>query len=85
MGELIRLNASQPIVEADGTMAQAFRTWSISISDLQPIIGIGTPEGIIEAPQFTLYLDSTGTTGTIQYRKMLPEIGGDRLKGWVLL
>ena len=27
----------------------------------------------------------TGSAGAIQYRKMLPSIGGDRTKGWILV
>jgi len=29
--------------------------------------------------------DSTGSAGSIQYRKMLPDIGGDRSQGWLLV
>ena len=85
MADRIGLLAAQPIVEPDSTMSQPFRTWALTISDLQPFVGTGSPEGNLEAPQFSLYLDSTGTTGTIEYRKMIPSIAGDRKQGWVLL
>lgn len=80
-----RLNAGQPIVGQAGQMEQPFRAWAQVVSDQLPITGSGTPEGAIEAPQFSLYLDTAAGAGSIQYRKMQPEIGGDRTKGWLLV
>jgi len=48
-------------------------------------VGTGSPEGVIEAAQYSLYLDSSGGASAIQYRKMQPQIGGDRTKGWILV
>lgn len=79
-----RLNASLPITQND-LMTQYFRQWTQEASLSIPIIGIGSPEGVIEALQYSLYLDKTGSTGTIEYRKMLPDIAGDTKMGWVLL
>lgn len=79
------LNATLPIVLPDGTMAPFFRDYLRRVSDNLPIVSSGTPEGVIEAPQFSLYIDSAGVTGTIEYRKMLTDIGGDTTKGWVLV
>jgi len=78
-----RLNAAQPIVQPDGTMAQPFRQFTQDASLSIPIVGDGSPEGVVEARQYSLYINSTGTTGSIEYRKMQPEIGGDVTKGWV--
>ena len=78
-----RLNAAQPIVQPDGTMAQPFRQFTQDASLSIPIVGDGSPEGVVEARQYSLYINSTGTTGSIEYRKMLPQIGGDTTKGWV--
>lgn len=78
-----RLNAAQPIVQPDGTMAQPFRQFTQDASLSIPIVGDGSPEGVVEARQYSLYINSTGTTGSIEYRKMLPQIGGDVTKGWV--
>ena len=78
-----RLNVAQPIVESDGTMAQPFRQFTQDASLSIPIVGSGSPEGVVEARQYSLYIDSTGTTGSIEYRKMLPDIGGDTKQGWV--
>mgnify|MGYP000754813793 CR=1 FL=1 len=79
-----KLNAGQPIVESNGTMSQAFRQFTQEASLSIPIIGSGSPEGVIEAVQYSLYLDTTGAAGAIQYRKMLPSIAGDRKQGWIL-
>jgi hypothetical protein len=80
-----QLNAAQPVVMSDGTMHQSFRRWASIVTDQLPITGIGSPEGVIDAPQFAVYLNTIGGPGAVQYRKMLPEIGGDTKKGWVLM
>ncbi len=78
-----RLNVAQPIVEPDGTMAQPFRQFTQDASLSIPIVGSGSPEGVVEARQYSLYIDSTGSTGSIEYRKMLPDIGGNTKQGWI--
>ena len=78
-----KLNQGQPIVDPDGTMAQPFRQFTQEAALSIPITGAGSPEGVVEAVQFSLYLDTTGSAGSIQYRKMTPEIGGDRKKGGI--
>ena len=80
-----RLNVAQPIVQDDGTMSQAFRQFTQDASLSISIVGVGSPEGVIEAAQYSLYLDSGGGASAIQYRKMQPQIGGDRTKGWILV
>lgn len=79
------LNALQRIVEEDGTMSQVFRSFMLLMSNNLPIVGDGTPEGNVSAPQYSLYIDESTPTSPVQYRKMLPEIGGDRTKGWVVV
>ena len=78
-----RLNVAQPIVEPDGTMAQPFRQFTQEASLSIPIVGTGSPEGVVEARQYSLYIDSTGTAGNIEYRKMQPDVAGDKSKGWL--
>lgn len=80
-----KLNVGQPVVEANGTMSQAFRQFTQEASLSIPIVGTGSPEGLIEAVQYSLYLDGSGSAGAIQYRKMLPSIGGNRKQGWILV
>jgi len=80
-----RLEAVQPIVEQNDTMSQAFRTWTLNVTDAIPIIGTGTPEGFVKAPQFSMYIDKDGITGTFLYIKKLAQIAGDTTKGWILV
>ena len=53
-----------------------------------PIFGAGSPEGVIEAQQFSGYIDTdaaaAGSTGSIRYIKGLEDIGGDKTMGWFL-
>lgn len=77
-----KVTPSMPIVES-GRMTQQFR---LAIEELQrflPRVGDGSPEGVIEAPQFSLYIDESGSSGSIEYRKMQADIAGDKTKGWV--
>jgi len=46
-----------------------------------PIVGTGSPEGIIIANPYQVYLDDSGSPGTLQYRKMT----GTGNTGWVLV
>jgi hypothetical protein len=78
-----KLNVAQPIIEDDGTMASPFRQFTQDAALSIPITGSGTPEGSVEARQFSLYLDTAGSAGGIQYRKMQPDIGGDKTMGWL--
>lgn len=80
-----RLNVANPIVLTNGTMDREFLDWALEVSKWIPIIGNGSPDGVVEAPQYSLYIDRLGTTGSIEYRKMIAEIGGDRSLGWVLV
>ncbi len=79
------LNAAFPIVDADGNMAKAFQDYMNVLAGNIPIVGTGSPEGVVEARQFSQYVDSTGSTGTILYIKKLTDIGGDRSMGWILV
>lgn len=80
-----RLEVAQPIVGADATMAQAFRVWTLQVTRAIPIVGTGSPEGVILAPQYSTYIDETVPLTPVQYRKMLPELTGDRKKGWAVV
>ena len=84
MGKIVPLLIADPIADEDLSMALPFQKWTRTITDQAFITGIGTPEGVVKAPQFSLYIDETGITGTIEYRKMLTDIAGDTSKGWIL-
>lgn len=78
-----QLNAGQPIVKADRTMEQPFMDQMNTLYRNLPLTGEGSPEGVVKALQFQVYFDSLGTTGSIMYIKMLPDIGGNKSQGWV--
>lgn len=77
------LNAGQPIVEDNGTMAQPFRSWTLQASLSIPMLYAGAPEGLVTAQQYQFLINTAGTTGTLLYIKMQPDIGGDKSQGWV--
>ena len=78
-----QLSAALPIVDKFGTMQQPMIDKMNALNNNLPIIGQGSPEGVVEALQFTLYIDQDGTAGNIEYRKMLVNIGGDKKLGWL--
>lgn len=45
-----------------------------------PITGSGSPEGVISANPYQVYLDTAGAAGAVQYRKMT----GISNTGWIL-
>lgn len=78
-----RLEAGQPIVMKDGTMTQQFRDLMLDLVRYLPILGEGSPEGVVRAPQYSLYIDTTATGDPVEYRKIEDSIGGDPKQGWV--
>ena len=72
------------IADDRNVMLQAFMQWTQDVTRALPIHGDGSPEGVVSAPQYTEYIDRTGTTGSIKWIKMLPNIAGDVKAGWVL-
>ena len=62
-------DANRPILNEDGTMDQAFRSWANSLTRQALIIGSGSPEGVVTALQGAEYMNSIGTTGSIKYIK----------------
>ena len=52
------LNVHQPVVETNGTMAQHFRDYMNILNRAVPVIGEGTPEGVLQALQYTFYVIS---------------------------
>lgn len=78
-------NRSQPIVEIDGTSTQQFASFLSDATLGIPIVGSGSPEGVVEARLYSLYINSAGTAGAIEYRKMQSDISGDKTQGWLLV
>lgn len=73
----------QPMLAGDGTPSRPWQEWEQKVSKSVPIVGTGSPEGVVEALQYQEYIDETDTSAPVIYRKMLTNIGGDRSKGWV--
>lgn len=83
---IVPVNANEPIVENNKTMTQRYRTWLLQVNATLPILGEGSPEGNVDAPLYSLYIDTTSTTsGAIDYRKMLSDIAGDTKQGWIAI
>jgi hypothetical protein len=80
-----RLLAADAIVEENATMTQVFRTFTQQVSQAVVIVGLDDPEGVLEAPQYSRYIDETDPLIPVQYLKMLPDIAGERTEGWVLV
>jgi hypothetical protein len=80
-----KYQATQPISEATGAPSQPFRDYLSKVSKSVPIVGSGSPEGVLEAPQYSLYIDETTPSAPVLYLKMLPYVGSDRSSGWYQL
>lgn len=78
------LNASQPIVNDGGYMAQAFQEWQALLTRRLPIRGTGSPEGVVSAPEDSVYIDEAGAVNAKVYTKIFASIGGDPKQGWEL-
>jgi hypothetical protein len=78
-----QLNAAQAIVKPDGTMEPVFRDQMNRYEAQYPLSGSGSPEGVVEGSYLQLYINTTGVSGSIEYRKLLPDIGGNKKLGWV--
>lgn len=85
MPNIIPPNASQPIVSSTGNMEQVFRAWTQRVTELDLIIGTGSPEGVVDAIQGREYMDDSGTAGAIKYIKRDSSIAGDSTMGWILV
>lgn len=80
-----QLNASESIVNDDGTMKPVFQKQMNRYEAQYPIVGDGDPNGVVEGDYLQLYINTSGVAGSIEWRKMLPEFGGDKTLGWVAI
>lgn len=86
MPEIPQPDADTPIINSEGKMEDAFQAWVSRMTNLDLIVGTGTPEGVIEATVGREYLDQTGSVGAIKYIKQLADDGsGNKAKGWVAI
>lgn len=84
-GILPQLNAAEPIVYEDGTMQPVMQKQMNRFEYFVPLAGTGSPEGVVEGLYLQVYIDIFGPPGAIEYRKMQPDIGGDKTLGWVAM
>ena len=80
-----RLNFSFPLVDAQGYASDAFREWATRVSRSVPIVGTGSPEGVVDAAQYSWYIDETTPSTPVVYVKMQTAIAGDPLQGWAVI
>lgn len=73
------------IVDENGHSTQRTKIWFSQVTDLQIVIGSGSPEAVVDAIEGKLYMDSSGTAGAILYIKRDADIAGDTTKGWILV
>jgi len=78
-------DANRPILNEDGTMDDAFRTWVNTITRESLIIGTGSPENVIDAVQGREYMDDNGASGAVKYIKRDPDISGNTARGWIAI
>ena len=82
---VVSLNPMRSPLREDGSLEPAFQIFTQSLADRALIIGAGSPEGVIEANQGSLYMDDAGTAGSIVYVKRDANIAGDKTQGWILV
>jgi hypothetical protein len=79
------LSRSISVVDEKGRPSQELNLFSEACSRLPVLIGLGSPEGVVEAQVSRLYMNSAGTAGSILYIKRDADIGGDKSQGWILV
>lgn len=79
---ITQLIKSQPLVDDKGVMTDRVYEWARGVTQLQILLGTGTPENVIEAPAATLYMDTAAAAGDILYIKRLSNVSGNRKQGW---
>ncbi len=74
-----------PIVGEDGRMNELSYQWMLGVTNLQTIVGLGSPEGVIEAGVTKFFLQTDGAPQQKLWVKVLTDIAGDRSMGWELV
>lgn len=76
-----RFSRNDIVVDNLGRPAQLLQIFSEDVARLPPIIGSGSPEGIITASSGRLFLSQGAHPGL--YVKTVDEVGGDKTQGWL--
>lgn len=80
------IDPSYPIVLTNtGVPEERFRIFLHEVQLRGLLIGVGSPEGEVEAQQGQEYMDEEGVAGSVKFIKQLADIGGDRTLGWVAI
>ena len=79
------ISPQRKIVDENGDMNNRMRAWTELVTELQMFVGAGSPEGVVEADQTRLYMDTAGIAGAILYIKRDTDIAGDKSQGWILV
>lgn len=82
---ITQLNLTKPITDEKGNMQPLFYQWMLSITNLQTIVGEGSPEGVVQARVARFYLQTDGAAHNILWVKVVDAIAGDRSMGWQLV
>lgn len=85
MAKQVPLTNIRPIVDANGILTQEAREFFNNLASQPSLTGSGSPEGVVEANVGVLYMDTTGSTGSLLYAKKQPHISNDFSKGWELV
>lgn len=75
--------AQMLVPNEDGTPSTPMQRWMTSVTVIY--YGSGSPEGVVEARINSLYMDTSGTAGSILYIKRDQDVSGDRSQGWILV
>lgn len=76
-----RLDRNIPVVNAQGKPEQNLQIFSDDCAKLPPIVGAGSPEGVVTAQIGRFYLAQGNYPGL--YIKKLDSISGDASQGWM--
>lgn len=76
---------AEPVIDANGRPLRNLNLFSEGASRLTILTGIGDPEGVVPSRSTRLYMDTTGTAGSILYIKQVDDVAGDKTMGWVLV
>lgn len=78
-------DSASPLVDPEGRATDEFQRYLDQVTQLDLIVGTGSPEGNIEANVGREYLDDAGAAGAVKFIKQLADIGGDKSQGWVAI
>lgn len=79
------LGRTEAVVDEEGRATEKLSLFSEDVARLPVLIGSGSPEGVVEARQTRMYMDTAGIAGSILYIKQVDAVAGDKSEGWILV